>query len=158
MKCRKVQKLIYGYAELDPPKKERLEEHLQACPDCSHEFTLHQNYTDVLKKIIHFEESTDFWNDYQVDLKMKIYTPAWWKRAWTKMEEFTSLVMTPILGPLPAYVFSFVIVALLAFSLYSGLLSTKTAQAFSNNLVVYEGDLLSSVDDGGVTIYTLGGK
>lgn len=158
MKCRKAQKLIDSYAELNSPQKERLDEHLHVCPDCSHEFTLHQNSINLLKEIIHFEESEDFWNDYQVDLKRKIADPPIWRRMWTKMEKLTGFILTPVLGPVPAYAFSLVIVVLFALSLYSGVLGPKTAQAFNNNLVVYEGNLLSSIDDGGVTIYTLGNR
>jgi len=158
MKCRKAQKQVCCYAELDPPQKERLDEHLKSCPDCFHEFSLHQDSLNLLKEVIHFEESADFWEDYRVDVGRRIPAPPLWRRMWTKVENWTSLVMTPVLGPIPAYVFSFTVIVLLAFSLYSGLLSPKSAQAFSNNLVVYEGDLLSAVDDGGVTIYTLGGR
>ena len=158
MKCRKAQKQVCCYAELDSPRKERLDEHLKSCPDCFREFTLHQSSLDLLKEVIHFEESEDFWDGYQVDVKRKIPAPPLWRRTWAKVEDWTSLVKTPILGPIPAYVFSFAFMVLLALSFYSGFLSPKSAQAFSNKLVVYEGDLLSSVDDGSVTIYTLGGK
>lgn len=158
MKCRKAQKQVSCYPELSPPQKERLDEHLKVCPDCFHEFSLHQNSINLLKEMVHFEESEDFWKDYQVDLRRRLPALPLWRRAWAKVEDWTSLVMTPILGPIPAYAFSFAAIALLAFSLYSGHLSPKQAQAFSNNLVVFEGDLLSAVDDGGVTIYTLGGR
>jgi hypothetical protein len=158
MKCRKAQKLIDSYAELNSPQKERLDEHLHVCPDCSHELTLHQNSIHLLKEVTHFEETEDFWVDYQVDLKRKIPDPPIWRRMWTKMEKLTGFIVTPVLGPVPAYVFSLVIVVLVALSLYSGVLGPKTAQAFNNNLVVYEGNLLSAADDGGVTIYTLGSR
>ncbi|MGB8656258.1 MAG: zf-HC2 domain-containing protein [Candidatus Zixiibacteriota bacterium] len=156
MKCRKAQKLIPSYAELDLPRKARLDEHLEACPDCSRDFTLHQESINLAKEVTCFEESGDFWDDYRVDLTRRIPSLPLWRRVWTKLEELTGSAGVPFLGPIPAYVLSFVIMALIAVSLYEGMLSPKSAQAFSNNLVAYEGDLLSAVDDGGQTIYTLG--
>jgi hypothetical protein len=158
MKCKKVLKLVCCYADLDLPQKKRLDEHLQSCPDCSREFSLQQNSMQFLKEIIHFEESEDFWKDYQVDLKTRIPPTPWWGRLRTEVEQWASLIRTPILGQVPAYVLSFVVVILLALSLLPGLLSPQRAEAFTNCLVVYEGGLLSTVDDGGVTIYSLKGQ
>ncbi len=158
MKCRKALNLVCGYADLDLPQKERLDEHLQTCPDCSREFNLHQSSMQLLKEIIHFEESEDFWKDYQVDVKTKIPSIPLWLRLWTGAEQWINLIRTPLLGPIPAYAFSAAVVILLALSLLSGVLSPQRAEAFNNNLVVYEGGLLSAVDDGGVTIYTLKSK
>lgn len=158
MKCRKAQKLISSYSELDPFQQERLNEHLQVCPGCSHEFILYQNSINLAKEATHFEESENFWQDYQVDLGRKIPPTSLWRRAWTQVEELTSLIWAPVLGPVPAYVLPIAIGLLLTLSLYTGLLSPKKAEAFNNNLVAYEGELLSAVDDGGVTVYTLKGK
>jgi hypothetical protein len=158
MKCRKAKKLILSYAELDLPQKKRLDEHLVSCPDCSYELTLHLKSINFLKDVVHFEESAGLWEGYQVNLKRKIVSPPVWSRVWTKVERLTSLFRTPVLGPVPAYVFSFAVIALLTLSLYPGFFSSKNAEGFKNNLVVYEGELLSAVDDGGVTIYTLGGR
>ena len=158
MKCRKAKKLILSYAELNSPLKKRLDEHLLSCPHCSYEFSLHKKSINLLKDVISFEESKDFWEGYQVNLKRKIVSPPVWSRVWTKVERLTSLFRTPVLGPVPAYVFSFAVIALLTLSLYPGFFSSKNAQGFKNNLVAYEGELLSAVDDGGVTIYTLGSR
>jgi len=158
MKCRKAKKLILSYAELDSPLKKRLDEHLVSCPQCSHEFSFHQKSINLLKDVINFQESKDFWEGYQVDLKRKIPPSPFWSRVWTKMEGLTSLFRTPVLGPVPAYVFSFTVLALLTLSLYPGFFSSKNVEGFKNNLVVYEGELLSAVDDDGVTIYTLEGR
>ncbi len=158
MKCRKAKKLILSYAELDSPLKKRLDEHLLSCPQCSYEFSLHLKSINLLKDVISFEGSKDFWDGYQVNLKGKIPPSPFWSRAWTKMEGLTSLFRTPVLGPVPAYVFSFALIALLTLSFYPGFFSSKNVEGFKNNLVVYEGELLSVVDDGGVTIYTLEGR
>jgi hypothetical protein len=158
MKCRKALRLICCYADLDLPQKKELDEHLQSCPDCFHEFSLLQNSMQVLKENLTFEESEDFWKDYRLDLKLRIPVMSLWKRLWAEVEQWTSLIRTPVLGPVPAYVFSFVLVVLIALSMLPGFLSPRRVEAFNNNLVIYEGGLLSAVDDGGVTIYTLKGK
>lgn len=158
MKCRKAKKLILSYAELDLPQKKRLDEHLLSCPHCSNEFSFHQKSINLLKKVISFEGSKDFWEDYQVNLKRKIPPAPFWSKVWTKVEGLTCLFRTPVLGPVPAYVFSFAAVVLLTLSFYPGFFSSQRAEGFKNNLVVYEGELLSTVDDGGVTIYTLEGR
>jgi hypothetical protein len=158
MKCRKAKKLILSYAELDLPLKKKLNEHLGSCPHCSHEFSLHLKSINLLKDVISFEGSTDFWKGYQVNLKRKIPPSPFWSRFWTKVEDLTSLFRTPVLGPVPAYVFSFALLVLLTLSFYPGFFASQNAPGFKNNLVVYEGELLSSVDDGGVTIYTLEGR
>lgn len=158
MKCRKAKKLILSYAELDLPSKTRLDEHLESCPHCSSEFSFHQNSISFLREVFSLENAEDLWEDYQVNLKRRIGPPPFWSRVWTKVEGLTSLFRTPVLGPVPAYVFSFALIALLTLSLYPGIFSSKNVEGFKNNLVVYEGELLSAVDDGGVTIYTLGGR
>ena len=158
MKCRKAKKLILSYAELTLPLKKRLDAHLVSCPDCSYEFAFHLKSINLLKEVIQFEESEDFWAGYQVNLKRKVPPSPFWSKVWTKVEGLTSLFRTPVLGPVPAYVFSFAVLALLTLSLYPGLLSARNTEGFSNNLVVYEGELLSAVDEEGVTIYTLGGR
>ncbi len=155
MRCRKAKKLILSYPELNSPQKKRLDKHLVSCPHCSYEFSLHLKSINLLKDVRNFEESKDFWEGYEVNLKRKIPPFPFWSRVWTKIEGFTSLFRTPVLGPVPAYVFSFVLIALLTLSLYPSLVSSKNAKGFKNNLVVYEGELLSAVDDEGVTIYTL---
>ncbi len=158
MKCRKAKRLILSYAELDLPQKKRLDEHLARCPQCSYEFSFHQSSINLVKEIFRLEESEEFWEGYTINLKRKIPSPPLWTRAWKKVEGLTSLFRTPILGPVPAYVFSFAIILLLSLSLYPGFFSSSKMERFKNNLVVYEGELLSAVDDGGVTIYTIGGR
>jgi anti-sigma factor RsiW len=158
MKCRKAKKLIFSYAELDPPLKEMLDDHAKSCPHCSHELALHLRSMNLVREGIHFEESADFWKDYRVDVKRRVLPPSLWNRVQAKVERLTGLFRTPILGPVPAYVFSFALIAVLTMSLFPGFLSSSSAKGFSNDLVVYEGGLLSAIDDDGVTVYTLEGR
>lgn len=158
MKCRKVKKGIVNYADLDEFQKKRLDEHLKSCSDCLSEFQLHQSSLNLVKENISFKEPEDFWQDYQVDVRRRIPSPPLWQWLLGKMENLASLIKTPLFGPIPAYVFSFVVLLFLAIGLYPTLSSSKHSEGLDTNLVVYEGELLSVVDDGGVTIYTVGSR
>jgi hypothetical protein len=156
MKCRKVRKAIVNYADLNESQRDGLDEHLKSCPDCLSEFHLQQESLSLVKKIIDFERPEDFWQDYEVDVRRKISPPPLWQKLLGKMENVASLIKTPLFGPIPAYVLSAVFLLFLAAGLYPTLSSSKGAKDLDSNLVVYEGELLSAVDDGGVTIYTVG--
>ncbi len=156
MKCRKVRKAIVNYADLDEPRRERVNEHLKSCPDCLSEFHLHQKSLNLVKQVINFDQPEDFWQDYQVDVRRKIPSLPLWQKFLGKTEDFASLIKTPLFGSIPAYVFSAVLLLFLAAGLYPTLSSSKPAKDLDSNLVVYEGELLSAIDDGGVTIYTVG--
>jgi hypothetical protein len=158
MRCRKVKKAIVNYADLDFSQKKRLDEHLNSCPECLSEFRLHQSSLNLVKEAINFEEPEDFWQGYQVDVKRKIPSSPLWQELLGKMENLASLIKTPLFGPIPAYVFSVILLLFLALGLYPALSPSKGSPGFDNNLVVYEGELLSAVDEGGVTIYTVGNK
>ena len=158
MRCRKAKKLVLSYAELNPPQKEMLDDHVNSCPRCSYDLALYLKSMNLLKEGSYFEGSEEFWKGYRVDVKRRILPPPFWSRVRTKAERLASLFRTPILGPVPAYVFSFALIALLTLSLYPGFLSSGDREGFRNNLVVYEGGLLSAFDSDGVTIYTLEGR
>jgi hypothetical protein len=158
MKCRKAQKLIFCYAELGSSQKRRLDQHFKSCPYCSHEFSLNQRSIGFLKEVVSFEESQDFWKDYRVNLQVRVPSASLPSRVWARVEALTSLFRTPVLGPVPAYVFSFVLIALLTVGLYPDFLSSGNAKGFSNNLVAYEGELVSAMDDGVETIYTFASR
>jgi hypothetical protein len=158
MKCRKAKKAMVNYADLDEPRRKRLDEHLKSCPDCLSEFQLHQGSLNLFKEVTNFEEPEDFWRDYQVDVRRKIPSPPSWQKLSGKIENLASLIKTPLFGSVPAYVFSAVLLLFLAAGLYPTLSPSKHSEGFDSNLVVYEGELLSAVDDGGVTIYTVGSR
>lgn len=158
MRCRKAKKLVLSYAELKPPQKEMLDDHVNSCPSCSYDLALYLESMNLLKEGSQFEESEEFWKGYRVDVKRRILPPPFWSRVKTRVEWLTSLFRTPILGPVPSYVFSFALIALLTLSLHPGFLFSGNREGFRNNLVVYEGGLLSAIDNDGVTIYTLEGR
>jgi hypothetical protein len=158
MKCRKVRKAIVNYADLDEPQRKRLDEHFKSCPDCLSEFHLHQSSLNLVKAVTNFEETEDFWRDYQVDVGRKIPPTPLWQKLLGGMENLASLIKTPLFGPIPAYVFSVVLLLFLVLGVYPDLFPSKHSEAFDNNLVVYEGELLSAVDYDGVTVYTVGSR
>jgi hypothetical protein len=158
MNCRKVKKAIVNYADLDESQRKRLDEHFKLCPDCLSEFNLQQKSLNLVKEIINFDQPEDFWQDYQVDVRRKIPSSPLWQRFFVKTKDLAGLIETPLFGPIPAYVFSAVFLLFLAVGLYPALSSSKHSEGFDNNLVVYEGELLSAIDDGGVTIYTVGNR
>jgi hypothetical protein len=159
MKCRKAQRLIFSYAELSSSQKKRLDEHVKSCRHCSHEFSLNQRSMSFVKEAVSFQESGDFWKDYRVNLERPIPSTSLLSRIWTKVEALTTIFGTPVLGPVPGYVFSFVLIALVTVSLYADFLSAKNnAQRFSNDLVPYGVELVSSADNGAETIYVFASR
>lgn len=158
MKCRKARKLILSYAELGSSYRNRLDEHLTSCPHCSGEFSLHQGSINAVKEAVSFQESRDFWKGYQVNVERRVPSASLLSKVRAEVEGLTSLFRTPILGPVPAYVFSLVLIAVLSVSLYPQFLSSRSTEAFANDLVAYEGELISAVDDGVETIYTVRGR
>jgi hypothetical protein len=156
MKCRKAKNAIVNYADLDEAQRERVDKHLKSCPDCLSEFHLHQKSLNLVKEIISFNRPEDYWRDYQVDVRRKLPSLSLWRKLLGKTEDFTSLIKTPLFGSIPAYAFSAVLLLFLAVGLYPTLSSPKRAEGFDGDLVVYEGELLSAIDHGGVTIYRVG--
>jgi anti-sigma factor RsiW len=158
MKCRKALKLILSYSELDPSCKRRLDEHLKSCPHCSSEFSLHQESINFVKETVSFQGTKDFWEDYQVNVSRRIPSGSLWGKAWIKVEGLACLFRTPVLGPVPAYIFSLAVIALLTVSLYPGFFSSRETKGFRNDLVPYELEVISTVDNGVETIYTFASK
>lgn len=158
MKCRKALKLILSYSELNPTCRRRLDEHLKSCPHCSQEFSLHQKSIDFVKEAVSFQGTKDFWEDYQVNVSRKIPSGSRWSKVRTKVEGLVCLFRTPVLGPVPAYIFSLVVIALLMVSLYPGFFSPRDTKGFRNDLVPYELEVISTEDNGVETIYTFANK
>jgi len=153
MKCRKARSLILSYAELAFRQKKRLDEHLSSCSHCSHEFFAYLKSIDLCKEAVCFEESNDFWSDYRVNLDRRIAPPPVWSRVWTKVEGAASLLLTPVLGPVPAYVFSVFLIALLTLGFYSSLFATGPVVRFKNDMVAQELEVRGAFDDGQYSHY-----
>jgi hypothetical protein len=152
MKCRKACKLIPSYAELPSHQKKSLDEHLSSCPRCSLVFSSYLKSINLCKETVCFEESKEFWSDYQVNLNLPVFAAPLWSRIWTMVEGVAGLVRTPILGPVPAYVFSVFLIVLLTFGLYPRLFSQPVG-SFKNDMVAQELEVRGAPDDGQYSRY-----
>jgi hypothetical protein len=153
MKCRKACKLIPSYAELPSHQKKSLDEHLSSCPHCSLVFSSYLKSISLCKETVCFEESKDFWSDYQVNLSRPVVPTPLWSRIWTMVERVAGLFRTPVLGPVPAYIFSVFLIALLTLGLYPRLFSTQTVGSFKNDMVAQELEVRGAPDDGQYSHY-----
>lgn len=153
MKCRKARRLILSYAELPFHQRKRLDEHLLSCPHCSQEFSSYLKSIDLCKEAVCFEESNDFWSDYRINLNRKIAPTPVWSRIWTRVEGMAGLLLTPVLGPVPAYIFSVFLIALLTLGFYSSLFATGRVVSFKNDMVAQELEVRGTFDDGQYSHY-----
>lgn len=157
MDCRKAEKLILSFADLTPAERATLEEHLKVCPFCAKEFDFYRNSLTLMKKVLSFDVPEDYWSEYEKSLTPRLSSVSP-HRKWLKdrLESVVQFLRVPLLGPVPAFVFSLIILAFLFIGLYPSFVQHKSSQTFKNNLIIFEGQLLSSNDDGRMTIYSMG--
>ena len=153
MKCKKALKLIPLYSELGQAEKEKLEKHFEECKFCAKEFEAYTSYLNLIRGTLNFEEPKDYWESYRLTLTGSRIKRRLWRSWWEKVSGFSYFLRTPVLGPVPAYVFSFALIVFLAFGFYPSLGKQKAPSTFTDNLVISEGELYSATDEGGMTIY-----
>lgn len=140
--------------DLNPEKKSTLEKHFESCPHCKEQFISYQKSCASIKKTLEFEAPQDYWNDFTLSLSTK-KPYSLLSRIWAnQVSEAIGFLRTPLLGPVPAYLFSVLLLVFLALGLFPTLLSNKPIERWPNNLVIAESQLISAMDDGRVTIYT----
>jgi hypothetical protein len=155
MKCRKARRLIPSYAELVSGQKKRLDEHLSSCPGCSREFSSYLKSIDLFKQASSFEESKDFWGGFWVNLNARIDPSPLWSRLWAKAEGVAGIFRTPVLGPVPAYIFSVFVILLLSLGLYSSLAATGRMVTFRSDIVTHDLEVRGTFDDGEYSHYVV---
>jgi hypothetical protein len=159
MRCKKVKDLLLDYADLHEGQKKSVDEHLRGCPECLNEFESYRTALGLLQNNLDFNPSENYWGKF--GLERKSYPSFFDLKSYflDKMEYLLSLLRTPLLGPIPAYVFSFLILIFVSFSFSSVLRTTgyKPSKLVSN-LIINEAQLLSAKDDGLLTIYTISQK
>ena len=155
MGCKKIKKLILNYWDLTDQERECLEEHLKDCPSCAKEFDFYHNSMEMIKQSFEFEVGENFWELYESALSKKLSKVATKSLILSWVEDFFQFLKTPIIGPLPTYLFSILIVLLFLIGLYPAFNSKSFSKRFENNLVIHEGEIFSTIDDGEVTIYLL---
>jgi len=154
MDCKNVRKLLWDFMDLNPEKKSTLEKHFESCPHCKEHFISYQKSCGSIKKALEFEAPQNYWNDFALNLSTK-KPYSFLSRIWAnQVSEAIGFLRTPLLGPVPAYLFSALLLVFLALGLFPTFLSNKQLERWPNNLVIAENQLISAVDDGRVTIYS----
>jgi hypothetical protein len=157
MDCKKAENLILSFTDLTPSQRAVLEGHLKMCPLCAKEFDFYQNSLKLMKKVLSFDVPENYWQEYERSLSPRLSSVSpekkWWKDGFESLVQFLKV---PLLGPVPAFVFSIIILAFLFVGLYPTFVQDKSSRSFKNNLIIFEGELLSSNDNGRITIYTTG--
>jgi len=155
MTCKKIKRLILNYWDLTKREKTSLEEHLKVCPFCAKEFDFYHNSMEMIKQSFKFEVGENFWERYEPALSQRLSRAA--KKnliiSWT--DDLLQLLKTPVIGPLPAYLFSIFIFLFFLIGLFPHFNSKSFPEDFENNLVIHDGEIYSTIDDGGATIYLL---
>ncbi|KPL03986.1 MAG: hypothetical protein AMJ90_02430 [candidate division Zixibacteria bacterium SM23_73_2] len=158
MNCKKIRKLILNYWDLTGEEKKALDQHLRDCPLCAKEFDFYNNSIEMIKNSFKFEAGENFWELYESVLSHKLSNISAKNRILNWLDDFFQFLKTPILGPLPAYVFSILIFLFVLLGLYPAFHSRTLSEGFENNLVINDEEIFSSIDDGGVTIYSVDKK
>ncbi len=156
MDCKKAENLILSFTDLPSSERASLEGHLKICPFCTKEFDFYQNSLKLMKRVLSFDVPENYWDEYEKSLSPRLSSISPQKK-WLE-DSFESLVQflkVPLLGPVPAFVFSLIILAFLFIGLYPTFIQDKSSGGFKNNLIIFEGELLSSNDNGKMTIYTM---
>jgi hypothetical protein len=159
MRCKKGKDFFIDYKDLSEGKKGFLKEHFKICPECFKEFEEYNAALGLLQKALDFKPPANYWEGFSP--KKNSTFPLFDFKSYLreKLDKFLALLRTPLLGKIPAYVFS----VLLLIGAAIGLSSVFRSGGYSsgslvNNLIIYEGQLLSAKDDGLLTIYTVSQK
>ena len=159
MKCKKAKELLLDCAELSEMQKKSLEEHFENCPECLNEYEGYKASLGLLKKTLAFKPPQNYWEKFSLELKS--YPPLLNFKSYfqDKVDFLFSLLRTPLLGPIPAYVFSLLLLIFATFSFSSLFRSGEYYPSnLVNNLIINEAQFLSASDDGFITIYTVSQK
>ncbi len=159
MRCKKAKDFFLDYKDLSEKKRGVLDEHFKICPDCCKEFAKFKAVLGLLKKTLDFKPPENYWEGFS-HKKNSAFPQSDFKGYWQeKLETLLGLLRTPLLGPVPAYVFSVLLLIFAAISFSSVFRSGAYGSGnLVNNLIIYEGQLLSAKDDGLLTIYTVSQK
>jgi len=159
MKCKKAKELLLDYTDLNEAQRRSLEEHFKNCPECLKEFEGYKASLGLLQKTLTFKPPQNYWEKFSFELRS--YPPLLDLKSYfqDRLDFLFSLLRTPLLGPIPAYIFSLLLLIFASFSFSSLFRSGEyNPSNLVNNLIINEGQLLSASDDGFLTIYTLSQK
>jgi hypothetical protein len=151
MKCGKAKKLMNGYSELKETDKNSLDSHTRSCLSCQRGMELHKASIDMFKQALSFEDKEMSWEGFVEQVPLEAQRLSWFSSIREKMNELVRLIVTPVLGPVPAYVFSLFIILVAGLGVYSSLPRGRALGL--ENVIVQDKEYLSSVDDGEKTVY-----
>ena len=159
MKCKKAKKLFLDYQDLNENQRNSLNEHFKSCPFCLQEFKGYKTALDMLQSNLAFDPPQNYWEKFNLeqsyyskllDLKSNILD---------SLEYFFSLLRTPILGPIPTYVVSLLLLIFITLSFSTVFkIGDYNRGNLANNLIINEAQFLSASDNGLLTIYTISQK
>lgn len=159
MRCKKAKDFFLDYQDLSEKKRGVLNEHFKICPECCKEFAEYKAALVLLKKTLDFKPPDNYWEDLSHKKSSPLPQSDFKGYLREKLETLLGWLRTPLLGPVPAYVFSVLLLLFAAISFSSVFRSgTYGSGNLVNNLIIYEGQLLSAKDDGLLTIYTVSQK
>ena len=159
MRCKKAKDFFLDYDELNEKKKGLLREHFKICPECLKEFEEYKAALGLLEKSLDFKPPDNYWEGFSPKKggTYPLFDFSSYLRE--KLDKLLALLRMPLVGPVPAYVFSVLILLGAAIGFSSVFRSgTYPSGSLVNNLIIYEGQLLSAKDDGLLTIYTVSQK
>jgi hypothetical protein len=159
MRCKKAKDFFLDFKDLNEEKKRLLKEHFKICPECLRDFEEYNATLDLLQKTLDFEPPDNYWEGFGP--KRNTAFPLFDVKSYLreKMETLLALLRTPLLGPIPAYAFSVLLLICAAIGFTTAFRAgTYSSGKLVNNLIIYEGQLLSAKDDGLLTIYTVSQK
>ncbi|KPL02848.1 MAG: hypothetical protein AMJ90_04675 [candidate division Zixibacteria bacterium SM23_73_2] len=99
MDCKKTLKLLVDFYEgnLAPEEKERVEKHLQVCPQCRLEFEEIENTFEVLKSEKSEEPEEIFWTNFVPEVRKRIEGKKVSKKAFVFKPELISFSATVLM-------------------------------------------------------------
>ncbi len=159
MRCKKAKEFLLDYADLGGERRKSLDEHLKNCPECLREYQSYKTALSLLQNNFSFKPPENYWEKFS--LEPRSYPSILDLKSWIrdKWELLSSLLRTPLWGPIPTYVFSFLLLIFVGLGLSSAFRSEGYRHnKLVSNLIIYEGKLLSASDDGFVTIYKVSTK
>ncbi len=159
MRCKKAKDFILDYQDLSDTDKRFLQEHLDSCPECSREFEDYKAALLLLLNSVSFKPPENYWQKFGLKLRSSSFFSDLKIGLQERLDYLLSLLRAPLLGPIPGYVFSLIVLAVAAVG-FSSLFGSGRYPSHSlvNNLIISEGQLLSAKDDGLLTIYTVSQK
>lgn len=123
------------------------------------EFEDYKSALLLLLNNVAFKPPENYWQKFSLKLRSGTSLSDFKNYLQDKLDYLLSLLQAPLLGPIPGFVFSILLLIVAAVG-FSSLFRSGgyPSNSLVNNLIISEGQLLSARDDGLLTIYTVSQK